>query len=187
MIFPDSGATICLEGPKHLEKMGLSLNNHIPSRKIVRATGGFTLTCQGWLPVEFTIQGQKTKQALYICNKIQRLYFSKAACIDVGILPVNFPNPPTHTNIAGIDNITKPDTSRDQLPECPHKIPFPPTENNVNRLKNLLQEQFANTAFKNNGAFPPMSGHPPTYTRKREQPLKPDITQSPYPSISRNQ
>ena len=93
MIFPDSGATICLGGPKHLKKMGLSLNNLIPSRKIVRAAGGFTLTCQGWLPVEFTIQGRKTKQTLYICNKIQCLYFSKAACIDVGILPVNFPNP----------------------------------------------------------------------------------------------
>ena len=92
MIFPDSGATICLGGPKHLEKMGLSLNNLIPSRKIVRAAGGFTLTCQSWLPVEFTIQRRKTKLALYICNKIQRLYFSKAACIGVGIFPVNFPN-----------------------------------------------------------------------------------------------
>ena len=115
MIFSDSSAAICLGGPKHLEKIGLSLNNPIPSRKIVRAAGGFTLTCQGWLPVEFTIK--------------QRLYFCKAGCIDVGILPVNFPNPivisPTY--IAGIDDITKPDTSRDQLPDRPHKIPFPPT------------------------------------------------------------
>ena len=161
MIFPDSGATICLGGPKHLGKKW----------KIVQAAGGFTLTCQGWLPVKFKIQGRKTKQALYICNKIQRLYFSKAACIDVGILPVNFPNPimipPTHTNIACIDDITKPDTSRDQLPECPHKIPFPPTENNVDRLKNWLLEQFANTAFKNNGAFPLMSG-PPAHIHLKE-------------------
>ena len=171
MIFPDSGATICLGGPKHLKKMGLSLNNLIPSRKIVRAAGGFTLTCQGWLPVEFTIQGRKTKQALYICNRIQRLYFSKAACIDVGILPANFPNPivipPTHTNIAGIHDTTEPDTSRNQLPERPHKIPFPPTENNVDRLKNWLLEQFSNTAFKNNGAFPPMSG-PPAHIHLKE-------------------
>ena len=129
MIFPDNGATICLG--KHLEKMGLTANNLIPSRKIVWAAGSFTLTCQVLLPVEFKIQERKAKQTLYICDKIQRPYFSKAACIVVGILPVNFPNviviPPTQTNIAGIDDISKPDTNRDQLPERPSKIPFPPT------------------------------------------------------------
>ena len=49
-IFPDSGATICLKGLKHLRNMGLSTNNLIPSRKVVRAVGGFTLMCHGWLP-----------------------------------------------------------------------------------------------------------------------------------------
>ena len=68
-IFPDSGATICLEGLKYLWNMGLSINNLIPSRKVIRAVGGFTLMCQGWLPVEFNIQGKTTKQALYICKK----------------------------------------------------------------------------------------------------------------------
>ena len=34
-IFPDSGATICLRGFKHLRNMGLSTNNLIPSRKVV--------------------------------------------------------------------------------------------------------------------------------------------------------
>ena len=34
-IFPDSGATICLRGLKHLRNMGLSTNNFILSRKVV--------------------------------------------------------------------------------------------------------------------------------------------------------
>ena len=46
-IFPYSGATICLGGLKHLRNMRLSTNNLIPSRKVVRAVGGFTLMCQG--------------------------------------------------------------------------------------------------------------------------------------------
>ena len=62
-IFPDSGATICLRGLKHLQNMGLSTNNLIPSRKVVLAVGGFTLMCQGWLPMEFNVQGKTTKQA----------------------------------------------------------------------------------------------------------------------------
>ena len=34
-IFPDSGATICLGGLKHLLNMGLTMNNLIPSRKVI--------------------------------------------------------------------------------------------------------------------------------------------------------
>ena len=62
-IFPDSGAAICLGGLKHLRNMGLSTNNLITSRKVVQAVGGFTLTCQSWLPMEFNVQGKTTKQA----------------------------------------------------------------------------------------------------------------------------
>ena len=66
VIFPNSGATICLRGLKHLQNMGLSTNNLISSRKVVRSVGGFTLMCQGWLPMEFNVQDKTTKQALYI-------------------------------------------------------------------------------------------------------------------------
>ena len=38
------------------------------------------------------------------------------------------------------------------------RLPFPPTEQNIRRLKNWLLEYFAETAFKNNGEFLPMSG-----------------------------
>ena len=60
-IFPDSGATICLGGLKHLRNIGLSTNNLIPSRKVVQAVGGFTLMCQGWLLMEFNVQNKTTK------------------------------------------------------------------------------------------------------------------------------
>ena len=64
-------------------------------KKKVHTIGGFSLVCQGWLPVTFEIGSQTTKQALYICKKIQVIYFSKAACIDVRILPLCFPRPMT--------------------------------------------------------------------------------------------
>ena len=46
-IFPDSGATICLGGPKHLYCMGLKESNLIPSKKVIRAVGGSNLISQG--------------------------------------------------------------------------------------------------------------------------------------------
>ena len=45
----------------------------------------FSLVCQTWLPVTFKVGKRIMKQALYICRKVQVIYFSKAACIDVGI------------------------------------------------------------------------------------------------------
>ena len=173
MIFPNIGGTICLGGLKHLLNMGLTTNNLIPSRKVVQAVGGFTLMCQGWLPMEFIVHGKTTKQALYICQKIQRLYFSKAACIDVGILPKDFPNP-TATKPSKVDMAMQyiPSTSTHKQSDAspkhnrveeqqltrPQKLPFPPTEQNIHWLKNWLLEHFAKMALKNNGEFPPMSG-----------------------------
>ena len=58
----------------------------------VSAVRSFTLVCQGWFSMKFIVQGKATKQVLYICKKIKQLYFSKAACIDIGMLPKDFPN-----------------------------------------------------------------------------------------------
>ena len=93
LIFPDSGASITLGGPSHLEQMGLHMKHLIPCNKLVTAAGNHQMRCMGWLPVVFKVFGIETKQALFVCDKITRLYFSQSACKDVGILPRNFPLP----------------------------------------------------------------------------------------------
>ena len=40
----------------------------------------------------------------------------------------------------------------------PKKLPSPPTEQNIPRLKEWLLQHFASTSFRKNGKFPPMSG-----------------------------
>ena len=92
-VFPDSGASICLGGPSHLSQMGLENRHLIPCDKMVTAVGNHKMRCVGWIPVTFVVFGKETKQALYICDKISRLYFSQSACKAVGILPVDFPLP----------------------------------------------------------------------------------------------
>ena len=47
MIFPNSGAPIGLGVLKHPVNMRLTMNNLIPSGKIIWAVGGLTLVCQG--------------------------------------------------------------------------------------------------------------------------------------------
>lgn len=102
--------------------------------------GGFTFVCQVWLTVKFVVGGKTTKQALYICKRIQKLYFSKAACIDVGILHEDFPN--TVATLSTQANIVmqyipltgtheklgpnpKPDEDEDELPNCLTSPLFP--------------------------------------------------------------
>ena len=73
----------------------------------------------------------------------------------------------------------KSDEGADQLPKCPKNLPFPPEEANISRLKDWLLEHFANTAFKNNGLFPPMSG-PAADIRLKEEEV-PKARQNPIP------
>ena len=92
-IFPDSGASICLGGTHHLSQLGLKKEELIPCRKRVSAVGGLVLTCRGWIPAEFKVGNHCTKHPLYICDKVDRIYFSRKACTDVKILPKTFPFP----------------------------------------------------------------------------------------------
>ena len=46
-IFPDSGATICIAGTKHMDKLGLTETDLVPCRKKIVAVGGSRLdTCR---------------------------------------------------------------------------------------------------------------------------------------------
>ena len=92
-VFPDSGATICLAGPQHLLLLMVTLAELIPTNKKISVVGGATLPCLGWLPVVFTVNNVSTEQRLYICDKIDRIFFSKNACMATYILPPSFPLP----------------------------------------------------------------------------------------------
>ena len=180
-IYPDSSATICLGGTKHQRHMGISEKNLVPSSKKVRTVGGFSLTYQGLLPVAFKVGEKTTKQALYICRNVQILYFSKDACIDVGILPPCFPrpmiSPPLLIDPIRCDAVhSEPPLSEVDLSEkqktktnsnYPRTPPFSPTSENVHKLKKWLLERFANTVFNSSGKFPTMSG-PPAHIHLKE-------------------
>ena len=127
-IYPDSGATICLGGTKHLRHMGISEKNLVPSSKKVPTVGGFSFTCQGWIPVSFKVGEKTTKQALYICRNVQVLYFSKDACIDVGIVSPCFPrsmiSPPSLIDPIRCDAVhSEPRLSEVDLSEKQKQIP----------------------------------------------------------------
>ena len=93
MIFPDSGASICLGGAKHVKSLELDIRSLIPCHKMVKAVGGSVLACRGWIPVQFTVRGNTMQQPMYVCDQVDRLYFSSIGCVETNILPECFPYP----------------------------------------------------------------------------------------------
>ena len=142
--------------------MGLSERDLVPSWKKVRTVEGFFLMCQGWLPVTFKIGDRSTKHALYVSSEVQVIYFSKAACVDVGILPPCFLKPMTSPLLATCDAIhhkINPPANKTKF-NYPKTPLYPPTGENIQKLKEWLLDQFAITVFNNSRIFPAMSGPP---------------------------
>ena len=150
-VFPDSGASLCLANFTHISRMNLSPSELIPCSKRVTVVGGSTINCTRWLPIEFTINGHSSKQPVFICDKADRVYLGRQACIDLRILPpcYPYPMPPVEEK----EEIHKVDT---MLPERPSSLPYPATTKNIDNLKQHLIEKFKNTVFNNAGAFPAM-------------------------------
>ena len=123
-IYPDSGASICLAGPKHLAALGVKPHTLLPCHKKVTAVGGSTLFYKGWLPIEFNIGEHRTKQPLYICDKIDRIYFSKHGCMETQILPKSFPYPIPRTSTAASISTNPTTEPRTSAPPRPMDIPF---------------------------------------------------------------
>ena len=121
-IYPDSGANICLAGPKQLAELSLTRHQLRPCTKRVTAVGGSILTCTGWVLVKFEIEKQTTVQPLFFCTKVDRLYFRKQGCIGLNILPLQFLRPmptPDPATISAVRQCRSPPPPRPtQLSSC---------------------------------------------------------------------
>ena len=186
-VFPDSGASICLAGTDHINKMGIFSEELIPCNKKISVVGGSTLPCIGWTPASFTVDGNTTHQRLYVCDKIDRIFLSKQACIDTKILPPTYPRPmstikdmnPSNPKLnltverysppspnqrleaSEIREVKQSDTHSDTYrrtpPQRPKCIPFPPNESSIPLLRKYIVDSFKKSAFDKTPPLPKMN------------------------------
>ena len=135
-IFPDSGATVCIAGPHYLKILGVPEHCLIPTEKSVVAVGGSKLNCHGWIPMKFCIGGHVTRQPLYICDKVDKLYFSRKGCTETKILPETFPYPMDWYSSVVASLREETDSAKECvdsniIPPRPDKIPCAPTAENI--------------------------------------------------------
>lgn len=86
-IFLDSGASLCLAGLKLLLALGDTKENLISCNKIVATISWSKISCLGLLSITFKINND----TVYICDKVDKIYFSKQGCLATNILPALFP------------------------------------------------------------------------------------------------
>ena len=178
----DTGCQSCLVGFKLIEKLGLSSKDLIPvnmwmhsadnrdililGATIVRLSGGYQLGDE-----------RTTRQIAYITYSTDKLFLSREACVDLGIIPAQFPivgevhartdHPaPPGANCAG--------SSRDPTlldcnclrqikpPPLPTSLPCPATEENVSKLKQYLLDYYSSSTFNicEHQPLPMMEGPP---------------------------
>ena len=116
--------------------------------------------------------GKRPQSRSYTYAGKNGIYFSKTACIDVGISSTCFPKPmefpPSPTIKSVTCNAVHPDPQNHKIEppanrhksEYPKTPPFPITSDNIEKLKQCLFDQFVTTVYTNSGKFPAMSSSP---------------------------
>ena len=183
----DTGAQMVVMGIEDVHKMGLRKSNLIPVKLKIKAAnsggmrllGGVLVRIEGKSP---SGANRTTRQIAYVAEGISKIFLSKQASVDLGIIDTAFPTigvfgmettesmkdclSKTEINdfkvCSGLnDNCNCP--TRTLPPPVPSHCPFPPTLENVGRLENWIRDKYKASSFNTcqNQPLPLMSGTPP--------------------------
>ena len=92
----DTGAQMVVISPKIVQSMGLSSKNIIPVKMKIKAANMGGLTLLGGVLVKISGKSdngvvRSSQQLAYVAKEVERVYLSKRACQDLGIIAENFP------------------------------------------------------------------------------------------------
>ena len=187
----DTGAQITV-GPTHLlHHLGVKSETVFPVATRVNGASSAPLTVQGAILLKFTAKnpanGQifSTRQLVYISSSVNQVYLSKAACIDLGTIPQDFPSigscsPDQQSSPASVADISAPRKCSnsgvvghgDTPCSCPIRsapppglpvLPCSPTPENLPTIKQYILDRYAASAFNccERQALPLMNDSPP--------------------------
>ena len=165
----DTGCQSCLSGTDLLTKLHLQQSHLIPVQMKMNAANNKTINLIGALPLRITGTSpdgvtHTTRQLVYFTESTNRMFLSKQACSCLGIISPNFPTiGETLSTIEHLDSSKDCQCPRRQLPPpIPVKLPFPPTDENVDKLGKWILDYYKNSTFNvcEHQALPMMSGPP---------------------------
>ena len=190
----DTGAQMVVLGLNTVHKMGLKQENLVPVGLKIKAanTGGLNLL--GGVLVRISGKDKNgrlrvSKQLAYVASEVTKVFLSKQASEDLGIISHTFPaigaysveGTPAASNGTGVlDSNNKREikdfkgcySSINDQCNCPKRVlpppvpktcPLPPTPENLGRLENWIRDRYQASTFNtcNNQPLPLMSDSPP--------------------------
>ena len=168
----DTGCQSCLAGIKVINKLGLYEQNLIPVTMKMHAANNNGISILGAIILHFTGKNRhgdefKTQQMTYVTNSSDKLFLSREACADLGIISKNFPMVNEYNNADTQFGIhTKSDTEcncpkREGAPPIP-QIPFPANPENRSKIEKFLLDYYKSSAFNvcEHQKLPLMTGPP---------------------------
>lgn len=187
----DTGAQLTVGPIQLLHHLGVKRETIFPIAMGVNGASKAPLTVEGAILLRFsgtnptTGQTLHTRQLVYISSSVDQVYLSKAACIDLGMIPANFPaigsctadTQPSQAIAAGIsvpgkcsnDGVLGPDDTpcscpiRSAPPSDPPVLPCSPIPENLPIIKQYLLDRYAASAFNvcERQPLPLMKNSPP--------------------------
>ena len=174
----DTGCQSSLAGIELLSELNLRETDLTPVTMRMNAVNNDGISILGALLLHITAKtpnGKEvgTHQMVYFTRDTHKLYLSKKACIDLGIISNQFPvaneaqspvnkSNDNHAEIKPISIAPCGCPLRQPPPILPAEPPFPPTEENRAKIENHIREQFASSVFNvcTHQPLPMMNGPP---------------------------
>ena len=179
-LIPDTGAEVTVAGPGHLSKLGIKKEYLLPSNHDLTHVGGGKINVFGKCKLAVEYNGNKVVEDIYFIEGITKIFLSLHACKRLKIVSDCFPfskrkgldtNKKELNNVAhahtvkaterikseSMDkNITDNDGATSKV-----TIPYAPTEENIDKLKEWLIDRFSDTVFNDSRKpFPAMDCKP---------------------------
>ena len=173
----DTGAMTMVAGKELVQSLGLEISDLIPVKTKLTAAGNTKLNILGGLFIKVGGKTLTTRQLCYIQDGDNKVYLSRNACENLGIISTTFPRIGDHS-VSEISEkrdssdrrCTKSDDSKDKCrcpkrakpPTAPKTIPFSATPENHGKLKEWILNHYAASTFNicENQGLLKMSGPP---------------------------
>ena len=172
-VMADTGCQSCLAGIQVIQHLGLTRAALIPVTMKMNAANEEGINILGAAILRFTGIGKpghtlETRQMTYITDSSERIFLSRDACIQLGMISESFPTVgEVHSNCTiqhdpgakghGINALCG-CPARATPPPLPSKLPFPATDANRGKLETYLVEYYKSTC--DHQMLPMMTGPP---------------------------
>ena len=146
----DTGAECCVAGPKEMTILGLRARDLDKPSSTIRHAGGGALKVFGTKECTLQLGDRTTLQKVHFVQGMERMFLSVKACKSLGLVDAEFPHH-IRQQMRTVASATEVTSHESDTPSKPEKLPYPPTEENVEQLEKFLRQQFAGSVF-NTGA-----------------------------------